>query len=401
MKLITQAYDSGRGLTFTVDTLKFNATMQHILEKGSALAIKQRLDGHTRRWNCCICTKSMVNLFKKTGFAAPPNTELSGLSIFVVQPTAISLSEAESQLLLGMEENEQIDEVIPRATYYLPKTFSSMRRQLKGYADLLEILAEGDCFLSCGITYALVKVDKYTGVFERLGAQDPDFYAKFLSKLDRVQCLLIKSVREIVESASAGVPAQIPMAFLTERISRIDKIFDSIDLQEFSCSLPLTLQAAAGAGGASGAGGGEGGGGGTGGGTGGGGGGGPGKGRAKAWFSTKPPNDNSRKWELPVGKVYVDFFGTDAKGKENRALFAAIRVLHHKINAHSNKDRKKRDKLPTSPCTKYISTGTCADTKCKFSHFAKSKATKLMADDAAKGQAAIKLIDEACRKIYL
>ena len=276
-----------------------------------------------------------------------------------------------------------------------------MLRQLQGYVDFLEILAEDDCFLSSGITYALMKVDKYTGDFERLGAQDPEFYAKFLSKLDRVQCLLIGREGEIVESALAGVPTQIPMAFLTERNSRIDKIFDTVDLQEFSCSLPLTLQAAAGTGDASGAGGGEGGGGRTC-ANGGGSSSGTSKTRAKAWFSTKLPDDNSRQWELLVGKAYLDFYSTDAKGKENKALFATIRVLHHKINDHRNKnEKKKRDKITTSSCTKYISTGTCADSKCKICHFSKSKAKKIMADDSAKGQAAVKLINKACRKIYL
>jgi hypothetical protein len=404
MKLVTQPYDSGRGLTFTVDLINFNKTMQHLLEKGPAQAIKQRLDGHTRLWNCHICTKSMINLFKKTGFAAPPNSELPGLSLFVIQPTAISLSDGESELLLGMEDNDQIDTVLPREKYYIPTTFSEMRRQIKGFVDFLEILAEGICFLSSGMTYALVQVDKYTGHLERMGAQDPYFYAKFLSRLDRINFLLINGVREIVETAAPGVPTQIPMALLTKQNSRIDKIFDSIDLQEFSCHLPLAIQAAAGAGGAINAGGGGGGGGDGGGGNNGGGGPGTvtGKKRAKAWFSTKPPDDNSRQWEIPVGKAFIDFFGTDTKGKANKAMLASIRVLHHKFNDTRNKDvKKKREKKPTSPCPKYISTGTCEEANCKFSHFAKSKAKKLMADDEAKGLAAVKLIDEACRKIYL
>ena len=116
-----------------------------------------------------------------------------------------------------------------------------------GYVDFLEILAQGVCFLSIGGTYALQKLDRYTGEFERLGAQDPDFYSKFLSKVDRLQCLLIGEVQEIIETALPGTVTQLPMALLTKRNARIDKIFDTVDLQEFSCSLPLALLAAAGA----------------------------------------------------------------------------------------------------------------------------------------------------------
>ena len=214
-----------------------------------------------------------------------------------------------------------------------------------------------------------------------------DFYTKVLYMFDLVQNMFIKKVRELVLRGET----EIPMNLIVERNKQLKRIIEDCSYYKFDPPLPaeltsslqqtrLSLSS-----------------------TGGNLGGneaqqvvqspsGKKNKNHRRWHEVIPEDDNSNNWRCAA---YDDHFGDHARGKENKATFAKILVNHHR---HKDPTDKKK-KFQTSPCPKYVCTGTCTNNKCRLSHFAKSKASSIM-NGNAKGQAAIEKIDAACTAIF-
>ena len=378
------------------EDLPLSKTMTQICSKGNSSTIMQKFQEQTSTVNCHCKPKLFLDFIKKTGFFLPDGSAIGGFTIFMIGTSYANLSleyRAELKLLRDLSDDDHLDTVLPTTTYQIPKDSSDVMRMLAGYCNILQVLADGTATaLARGAELMLDLVKQDGQLLESSALVRTEFYTQVLYSFDLTQNIFIKNVRKLVISGETEIPSNL----IFERNRRLKLIFEDISYGKFNPDLPAELtssrqqarlpssstggnlggnntqqlgQTPPGP---------------------------PGKKNRnyRLWFSVKPEDDNSSNWHCTPA-VFQTKFGNHARGKENNATFAKIRVGHHR--AKQPNDKTKR--LQTSPCPKYVCTGACSSTQCKLSHFAKSKASTLMNGDA-KGKAAIEKINAACTAIF-